>query len=121
MTAMLIHVHCVVRPNLLALLRSSIPMAAAVPGPRSMTVSLRSLAEGDVGALRHGGQAASDAFNRREKAAEDMYIREREKVILSLLREKVVKQEEILAKDRAMLAAMEDQYGHVAEEAGKST
>jgi ATPase inhibitor, mitochondrial len=84
-------------------------------GTRTFFFTSRRQAEGDVGALRAGGQAYSDAFNRREKAAEDMYVREREKTILALLREKVAKQEQILAKDKAMLAEMEDQYGHVAE------
>ena len=66
-------------------------------------------AEGDTGS--HRGQQGGDAFTRREKAAEDMYIKEREKEIVVLLREKIVKQQEQLAKDMAMLAAMEDQYG----------
>jgi ATPase inhibitor, mitochondrial len=87
---------------------------------RSITSTSTREAEGDVGALRAGGQAHSDAFNRREKAAEDMYIREREKVILSLLREKVAKQEQVLARDKAILAQMEDQYGHIAEELNRS-
>lgn len=32
-----------------------------------------------------------------------------------MLREKIAAQEAILAKDRAILAAMEDQYGYVEE------
>ena len=47
---------------------------------------------------------------------EIQYIKEREKVIVQLLKEKIAKQEEQLAKDLAMLATMEDQYGNVSEE-----
>lgn len=44
-----------------------------------------------------------------------MYIRGREKAIMQLLREKIGKQEEALAKDRAMLLEMEDVYGRLEE------
>lgn len=81
------------------------------PHARSFCLTSKRLAEGDTGATRYGGQQSSDAFTRREKAAEDMYIKEREKEIVLLLREKIAKQQEQLAKDMAMLAAMEDQYG----------
>lgn len=86
---------------------------------RCFTIATRKLAEGDTGGLRRGGQQSADGWTRREKAAEDMYIKEREKAIVQLLREKIAKQEEQLAKDLAMLAAMEDQYGNIAQEQGR--
>lgn len=57
---------------------------------------LRWYAAGDTGSVRPGGARDSDAWSRREKAAEDLYIYEREKEIIKLLREKVARQEEIL-------------------------
>jgi len=74
------------------------------------------MAEGDIGAVRSGGSAYSDSFNRREKAAEDMYIREKEKMTIALLKERIALQEAQLAKDRASLGAMEDQYGRATGE-----
>ena len=74
------------------------------------------MAEGDTGAWRAGGIAHSDAFNRREKAAEDMYIKEREVKIMALLKEKIARQEAKLSKDRLILSTMEDQYGRIVEE-----
>ena len=44
-----------------------------------------------------------------------MYIKSREKEIVQLLKEKILKQQEALAKDVALLAAMEDQYGNVVQ------
>ena len=74
------------------------------------------MAEGDTGSLRYGGERSADAWSKREKAAEDYYIKGREKAIMELLKEKIAKQEAALAEDRAILSTMEDQYGHVAEE-----
>ncbi|KAK3701059.1 ATPase inhibitor [Vermiconidia calcicola] len=71
---------------------------------------------GDTGSLRAGGERAGDSWSRREKASEDMYIRDREKQIMQMLKQKIADQEMKLAKDRAILSAMEDQYGHHAEE-----
>ena len=79
------------------------------------TTALRK-AEGDTGSIRRGGERSADTWSKREKAAEDMYIREREKALMQLLKEKIADQEAQLAKDRAILNAMEDQYGHIAEE-----
>ncbi|USW56178.1 Putative mitochondrial ATPase inhibitor [Septoria linicola] len=72
-------------------------------------------ADGDTGGTRSGGEAAGDSWTRREKAAENVYIRAKEKSILLLLKEKIAAQEAILAKDKAILAAMEDQYGREVE------
>lgn len=97
------------------------------PAPPTLTKSLRLLlprlplrtltttpprrAEGDTGAPR----AHPDAFTKREKAAEDLWIREREKHVIAVLREKIARQEAMLTEDRKALARMEDQYGKVVE------
>ena len=73
------------------------------------------MAEGDTGGIRHGGEKSADTWSKREKAAEDMYIRQREKEIMVLLREKIRAQQVQLEKDQAVLSQMEDQYGHHAE------
>lgn len=83
---------------------------------RPFSHTSRLMAEGDTGSLRSGGVRDADAWSRREKAAEDLYIKGREKAIMQLLKEKIEKQEAALQKDRLILAEMEDQYGHVAEE-----
>lgn len=83
---------------------------------RPLTTSRPLCRDGDTGSVRSGGEAAGDSWTRREKAAENVYIKQKEKTLLIMLREKIAAQEAILAKDRAILAAMEDQYGHVAEE-----
>ena len=83
---------------------------------RPFSFSARNNAEGDTGGTRRGGERSMDSWSKREKAAEDMYIKEREKAIMQLLKAKIAQQEELLAKDRAMLSTMEDQYGHIAEE-----
>jgi len=73
------------------------------------------MAEGDTGGIRYGGEKSADTWSKREKAAEDMYIRQREKEIVKLLREKIQAQQAQLEKDRAVLSQMEDQYGHHTE------
>ena len=96
-----------IRPTALRSLRTSI---------RPFSIAARRMAEGDTGGMRRGGERSADTWTRREKAAEDMYIKEREKEIVLLLKEKIAKQKEQLAKDQAVLSAMEDQYGHAAED-----
>jgi len=89
-----------------------------IPRPvhsRTFTTAPRLMAEGDTGGIRHGGEKSADTWSRREKAAEDMYIRQREKEIMALLREKIRAQQLQLEKDRAVLSQMEDQYGHHTE------
>ncbi len=49
----------------------------------------------DVGG---GGRTGGDAFGRREKASEDMYMRNQERERLNALRESVKKQREDLDK-----------------------
>lgn len=82
----------------LALLRVgptwALPSRYAATAPaRAFTISLPRSAEGDTGSIRSGGSRQADTWSRREKAAEDMYIREREKQILKLLKEKIAEQE----------------------------
>jgi hypothetical protein len=79
------------------------------------------LAEGDTGAMRRGGSAQDDTWTRREKAAENMYIKQREKEIVKLLKEKIKAQEAILENDRKVLAVMEDQYGRAVEDVGRAS
>lgn len=85
---------------------------------RTLTTSPTLSSEGATGATRPGGAAHSDAFTKREKAAEDMWVREREKNIMAVLRDKIARQEALLEEDRRVLARMEDQYGRVAEGRG---
>ncbi|EME80816.1 uncharacterized protein MYCFIDRAFT_183155 [Pseudocercospora fijiensis CIRAD86] len=92
------------------------PLHIHPPSPtiykRPFTLTLtKSYAEGDTGAPRLHG----DSWTKREKAAEDMYIKGRENNLIMLLKEKIAAQEAVLEKDRAILAAMEDQYAHVVE------
>jgi hypothetical protein len=83
---------------------------------RPFSATALQLAEGDTGSVRQGGQRSGDTWSRREKALEDMYIKEREKEIIAMLREKIAAQVKALDKDRLMLNQMEDHFGHVAEE-----
>lgn len=85
---------------------------------RTLTTTPRLRSEGDTGSLRAGGSAHGDAFTKREKAAEDMWVREREKNVMAVMREKIARQEALLEEDRKVLARMEDQYGRVAEGRG---
>ncbi|RPB04543.1 hypothetical protein L873DRAFT_1666945 [Choiromyces venosus 120613-1] len=57
-------------------------------------VMLRPYTEGATGSgtARPGGEAAGDAFTKREKANEDFYVREQEKQKLLLLKEKLANQ-----------------------------
>ncbi len=73
-------------------------------------------AEGDTGGTRYGGERSADSWSRRGKASEDLYIHDREKDILRLLKEKIELAEAILKKDREMLDRIENDYGRLAEE-----
>lgn len=53
---------------------------------------------GDTGAVRSGGVAQGDAFNKREKAQEDLGIRQREQEKLKELKEKLKQQRSDLDK-----------------------
>ncbi|KAF2173782.1 hypothetical protein M409DRAFT_16054 [Zasmidium cellare ATCC 36951] len=104
------------------ILPKTLPTKALLPKPsllptttRAFTNTPHSMAEGDTGSLRPRGEAAADSWTRREKAAEDMYIKQREKEIMKLLREKIEAQEKKLELDREVLRSMQDQYGLVME------
>ena len=83
---------------------------------RPFSTTAPRLAEGDTGSMRSGGQRHADTWSRREKALEDMYIKEREKEIMLLMRDKIAEQQKQLDKDRLLLNQMLDHYGTVAEE-----
>ncbi|CAG8974161.1 hypothetical protein HYALB_00002800 [Hymenoscyphus albidus] len=65
---------------------------------RAFSITTRAMAAGDTGAVRPGGSAQGDAFNKREKANEDYAIREREKEKLLELRKKLAEQQGHLKK-----------------------
>ena len=69
------------------------------------------MASGDTGAVRPRGEAAADTWTKREKAAEDLYIKQREKEIMKLLREKIEAQEKKLEIDREVLRTMVSTMG----------
>ena len=80
------------------------------PSTRLLSTSALRMGAGDTGGVRHGGERHADSWTKREKAAEDMYVKEREKALLQLLREKIAEQEAALRRDREILGQMEDQY-----------
>ncbi|KAI9719276.1 MAG: hypothetical protein M1812_003606 [Candelaria pacifica] len=47
---------------------------------------------GETGGTRSGGEAASDAFQKREKAGEDFYVKRQEKEKLLALKDKLRQQ-----------------------------
>ncbi|KAL8713195.1 MAG: hypothetical protein Q9220_002716 [cf. Caloplaca sp. 1 TL-2023] len=47
------------------------------------------MAEGDTGSTRSGGEAQGDAFSKREKAGEDLYVRQKEMEKLQALQQKI--------------------------------
>merc|ERR1712098_271322 len=73
----------------MGMLRARLPtLGRSVLARRSFAFTPKVMAEGDTGAIRAGGAAASDAFSKREKASEDKWIREEEQAKLkALLRE----------------------------------
>ncbi|TFB06496.1 ATPase inhibitor [Trichoderma ghanense] len=78
------------------MLRTTLTKTAALrPLRAAFTTTTRAMGEGDTGAPpKTGGQG--DAFQRREKAAEDYAIRQREKEKLLELRKKLTEQQEHL-------------------------
>merc|ERR1711977_756613 len=63
----------------ITMLRARLPtLGRSVLARRSFAFTPKVMAEGDTGAIRAGGAAASDAFSKREKASEDKWIREEE-------------------------------------------
>ncbi|KAL6895533.1 mitochondrial ATPase inhibitor, IATP domain-containing protein [Trichoderma longibrachiatum] len=78
------------------MLRTTLTKTAAFrPLRAAFTTTARAMGEGDTGAPPKTG-GAGDAFQRREKAAEDYAIRQREKEKLLELRKKLTEQQEHL-------------------------
>ncbi len=102
------------RPTLSLASRTLLPNLSRSLRPFS-TTAIR-MAGGDTGSMRSGGDRHADTWSRREKAMEDMYIREREKEIMIMLKEKIALQIKQLDKDRLILNQMEENYGEGAEE-----
>ncbi|KIW67291.1 hypothetical protein PV04_06556 [Phialophora macrospora] len=65
------------------------------------------LSEGDTGAIRPGGSAASDTFNRREQALENMYFKQHELENIRKMREKLASQRKQLDEVESHLDEME--------------
>lgn len=95
------------------MLAGSQVFSRSLPALRPFSITSIRKAEGDTGSLRAGGQRHGDTWSRREKAAEDMYIKGREKEIMTLLKEKIKAQEMKLVEDRKLLEEMEAEYGDV--------
>ncbi|KAL7818100.1 mitochondrial ATPase inhibitor, IATP domain-containing protein [Trichoderma aethiopicum] len=78
------------------MLRTTLTKTAAFrPLRAAFTTTARAMGEGDTGAPPKTG-GTGDAFQRREKAAEDYAIRQREKEKLLELRKKLTEQQEHL-------------------------
>ncbi|OJD35839.1 atpase mitochondrial [Diplodia corticola] len=79
------------------MLRTTITRAVRAPAAaRPFSTSIRVMGAGDTGGVRSGGEKASDAWNKREAANEELYIRMEEKRKLRALKEKLKKQREHL-------------------------
>ncbi|KAJ9139182.1 hypothetical protein NKR23_g8035 [Pleurostoma richardsiae] len=76
---------------------------------RAFSVTARAMAEGDTGAPPKTGQA--DAFQKRERAAEDFAIRQREK-------EKLLELKKKLAEQQAHLKQLSDHIDEITREQG---
>ncbi|KAF2454615.1 mitochondrial ATPase inhibitor, IATP-domain-containing protein [Lineolata rhizophorae] len=65
-----------------------------VASRRALSTSARLMSAGDTGSgfSRPGGERSGDAYTRREKANEDLYIKEEEKRKLMQLKEKITAQ-----------------------------
>ena len=64
------------------------------------SAAVRRMAAGDTGGTRSGGAAQGDAFSKREKASEDLYVRQQEQEKLKTLKAKIAASESQLAKDK---------------------
>ncbi|KAF3907591.1 hypothetical protein AA313_de0203964 [Arthrobotrys entomopaga] len=65
--------------------------AAFRPATTSLIMN-RGYTEGATGGMRSGGSASGDSFTRREEAAENLYIKQREKERITALRAKLAAQ-----------------------------
>ncbi|KAK4955067.1 ATPase inhibitor [Elasticomyces elasticus] len=84
----------------LRILTRALPRTTTFTSTRSFSVATRMMAEGDTGATRSGGSAQGDAFQKREQASENDYVRRQELDKLAQLKRKIADQEAALAKDR---------------------
>ncbi|KAI5843990.1 mitochondrial ATPase inhibitor, IATP-domain-containing protein [Morchella snyderi] len=77
------------------MLRTTIARSLRINRVSAIAMSVRPYSsEGSTGSgfSRPAGEAAGDAFTKREKAAEDFYVRQQEKVKLLQLKEKLKQQ-----------------------------
>merc|ERR1712187_954758 len=85
--------HSSARYKLNNMFRQSIarPLASAnrLIGNRSFSAIAPRMGEGDTGAPKSGGAAASDSFSRREAANEAVYIKQQEQEKLQALKKKL--------------------------------
>ncbi|KAF2273419.1 uncharacterized protein EI97DRAFT_436074 [Westerdykella ornata] len=76
--------------------RTSLIAAArpAVASRRLLSTTARAMGGGDTGSgfSRAGGERAGDAFTKREHAAEEMYIKQEERMKLLAIKEKLQQQ-----------------------------
>ncbi|EHY59118.1 hypothetical protein ABEF95_012434 [Exophiala dermatitidis] len=77
--------------------------------------------EGDTGAIRPGGVASSDTFNRREQALENMYFKQHELENIKKMREKLLAQRKQLDEVESHLNEMEQAATQRAAEAEKQS
>jgi len=75
---------------------SSLIFRSALGRVSTRMTMVRSYTEGSTGAPRSGGEKSNDSFTKREKAQEDLYMRQKEKEKLNVLREALKKQREHL-------------------------
>lgn len=87
----------------LKITRALRPIAPRVQIAR-FSAGARRMAEGET---RGGGGAQGDAFSKREKASEDLYVRQQEQEKLQQLKAKISKAEADLAADKKAADAME--------------
>ncbi|KAK9478259.1 mitochondrial ATPase inhibitor, IATP-domain-containing protein [Lipomyces japonicus] len=69
--------------------------------------AIRAYSEGSTGSPRAGGERSGDSFTKREKAQEDLYVRQLEKEKLKALRDSLQKQREHLDELEAHLNDLE--------------
>ncbi|KAK9373555.1 mitochondrial ATPase inhibitor, IATP-domain-containing protein [Lipomyces chichibuensis] len=79
----------------------------ALRSSSSRLTSIRFYSEGATGAPRSGGEKSGDSFTKREKAQEDLYVRQVEAQKLKALREALKKQREHLDDIEAHLDELE--------------
>jgi len=74
---------------------------------QSFSTSRPRLSAGDTGAVRPGGVASSDTFNRREQVLENMYFKQHEMENIKKIREKLAAQRKHLDEVENQLNEME--------------